>query len=138
MNAQVLEGDWNTIRGLVKAKWGQLTDDDLLFADGNIDMLIGRIQQRTGEGREAIERYLDELTSHGASAISSAAHAAGHAAQQVAGRLRSQYGQVAEEAHARVQDVEEMVRRNPAETMIAAFGVGLVVGMIVGLALRPR
>ena len=63
INAQEMQGKWNKIRGQVKQKWGQLTDDDLTFQSGNVDQLVGRIQQKTGEGREAIEKFLGELTS---------------------------------------------------------------------------
>ena len=73
VNTQVLQGQWNQVRGQLKKKWGQLTEDDLKFANGNIDQLVGRIQHKTGEAREAIESFLDELTSHGASAVSQAA-----------------------------------------------------------------
>ena len=59
VNAQVLQGQWNQVRGELKKKWGQLTEDDLRFTNGNIDQLVGKIQQRTGEAREAIEQFLE-------------------------------------------------------------------------------
>ena len=59
VNAQVLQGQWNQVRGELKKKWGQLTEDDLRFNNGNIDQLVGKIQQRTGEAREAIEQFLE-------------------------------------------------------------------------------
>jgi uncharacterized protein YjbJ (UPF0337 family) len=65
VNTQVLQGQWNQVRGQLKKKWGQLTEDDLKFTNGNIDQLVGRIQHKTGEAREAIEGFLDELTSQG-------------------------------------------------------------------------
>ena len=70
INAQELQGQWNTLRGKVKEKWGQLSDDDLQIHGGNIDQLVGRIQQKTGEGRESVERFLNDLTSKGSSAVS--------------------------------------------------------------------
>src|SRR5277367_5521039 len=73
VNAQVLQGQWNQVRGELKKKWGQLTDDDLRFNNGNIDQLVGKIQQRTGEAREAIEQFLGEAASQGASAVAQAA-----------------------------------------------------------------
>ena len=91
VNAQALQGQWNQIRGDLKKKWGQLTDDDLRFTNGNIDQLIGKIQQRTGEAREAIEQFLTESTSQGASAISQAAGQVGQYARQATDReLRHQ------------------------------------------------
>jgi uncharacterized protein YjbJ (UPF0337 family) len=138
INAQEIQGQWNTIRGLAKQKWGQLTEDDLQLNGGNIDLLVGRIQQKTGEGREAIERFLGEVTSHGASAVSSATEAVGHAAQEAASQLRARYGQVAGEAQERIEYAEQMVRERPVQSVVAAFGVGVVVGVIFGLALRSR
>ena len=39
----------------MKKKWTNLTDDDPQFAEGKQDELLGRIQKRTGETREAVE-----------------------------------------------------------------------------------
>ena len=68
INAQALQGQWNQVKGQVRERWGQLTDDDLQIHGGNIDQLVGRIQQRTGETRDVVERYLTELTARGSSA----------------------------------------------------------------------
>jgi uncharacterized protein YjbJ (UPF0337 family) len=138
INAQELQGQWNTLRGRVKEKWGQLTDDDLQIHGGNIDQLVGRIQQKTGEGREAIERFLSDLTSRGSASVASAAEAVGNFAQQAGERFRDQYGQFAEHARDRYDMAQDMVRHNPGQSVAAAFGVGLVAGIIVGLALRSR
>ncbi len=51
-----MRGDWNIAKGKLKQKWAQLTDDDLRYADGKQDELIGRIQKRTGEPREAVAK----------------------------------------------------------------------------------
>lgn len=138
INAQELQGQWNNLRGQVKQKWGQLTDDDLQISGGNIDQLVGKIQQKTGEGREAIERFLGELTSRGSSAVAHATEAVGNYAHQAGDRLRDQYGHVAEQARERFDHAQDHVRHNPAQSVAAAFGVGLVAGLIVGLALRSR
>ena len=44
-----IEGNWKQLRGKVREKWGQLTDDDLQIQGGNIDQLVGKIQQKTGD-----------------------------------------------------------------------------------------
>jgi uncharacterized protein YjbJ (UPF0337 family) len=56
-----IKGDWNISKGKLKQKWGTLTDDDLQFAEGKSDELIGRIQKRTGETREAVEKAIEEF-----------------------------------------------------------------------------
>src|SRR3954453_6207991 len=101
INAQELQGQWNKLRGQVKQRWGQLTDDDLQIQGGNVDQLVGKIQQRTGEGREAIEKYLTELTSRGSSVVSQAAETVGNYAQQAGDRLREHYGQFSDQARER-------------------------------------
>ena len=55
-----LKGNWNFIKGNLKQKWANLTDDDLLYEEGKEDELIGRIQQRTGEAKETINDYLEQ------------------------------------------------------------------------------
>jgi uncharacterized protein YjbJ (UPF0337 family) len=55
------KGDWNIIRGVLKQKWAKLTDDDLEFAKGKTDELLGRIQKRTGETREAVEKVFKDI-----------------------------------------------------------------------------
>lgn len=60
MTATETKGNWNILKGKLKQKWANLTDDDLQFAEGKSDELIGRIQKRTGESQEAIKRYMKE------------------------------------------------------------------------------
>ena len=62
MNTQEIKGDWKIIKGKLKQQWAQLTDDDLQMAEGMEEELIGRIQKRTGESREAVEKALKDAT----------------------------------------------------------------------------
>jgi uncharacterized protein YjbJ (UPF0337 family) len=61
MTTLEIKGDWNITKGKLKQKWASLTDDDLLFSRGAEDELIGRIQKRTGETREAIEKAVHDF-----------------------------------------------------------------------------
>ncbi len=56
-----LKGSWNEIKGKLKQKYGQLTDDDLTFAEGKDDELLGRLQQRLGKTKEEIRSELEGL-----------------------------------------------------------------------------
>ena len=58
MNTLEIKGNWNIIKGTVKQKWAMLTEDDLQYIDGTQDELIGRIQKRTGESRDEIEKVV--------------------------------------------------------------------------------
>ena len=63
MNKLEIKGDWNITKGKLKPKWATLTDDDLQFAEGQQEELLGRIQKRTGETREAVEKAVKEACS---------------------------------------------------------------------------
>lgn len=138
VNTQVLQGQWNQVRGELKKKWGQLTDDDLRFADGNIDQLIGKIQQCTGAGREAIEQFLSDVTSRGASAISQAAGQVGQYARYAGDQMREGYNRISDQFERGREFSQEMVRENPGRSIAAAFGIGILLGVVVGMALRSR
>jgi uncharacterized protein YjbJ (UPF0337 family) len=60
MTTLEIKGDWNIIKGSLKQKWARLTEDDLQFIEGQQDELLGRIQRRTGESREAVETAIKE------------------------------------------------------------------------------
>jgi len=137
-NAQQVQGQWNSVKGQVKERWGQLTDDDLQIQGGNVDQLVGKIQQRTGETREAVEKFLTDLTGRGASAVAQATEAVSNYAQQAGDRLRDRYGDIADQARDRYDLVQDHVRHNPGQSVATAFGIGIVAGLIVGLALRSR
>lgn len=61
MNKLTWKGRWNELKGKVKQQYGELTDDDLAYVDGQEDELLGRLQQRTGKTKEEVERWLNEL-----------------------------------------------------------------------------
>ena len=56
-----MKGSWNEMKGKLKQKYAQLTDDDLTFAEGKEEELLGRLQQRLGKAKEDIRRELEEL-----------------------------------------------------------------------------
>ncbi len=56
-----IKGNWNEIKGKLKQKYGELTDDDLTFAEGKEDELLGRLQQRLGKSKEEVRRAIEEV-----------------------------------------------------------------------------
>lgn len=56
-----IKGNWNQLKGKFKQKYGELTEDDLAYQEGKEDELIGRIQERTGQAKSEIKKFIDEL-----------------------------------------------------------------------------
>ena len=56
-----IKGGWNEIKGKLKQKYTQLTDDDLTFAEGKEEELLGRLQQRLGKSKEEVRREIEEF-----------------------------------------------------------------------------
>ena len=61
MNQDVIQGQWQQLKGSLKAKWGKLTDDDLSRAQGDHQYLIGRLQERYGWQKDQAEREIREF-----------------------------------------------------------------------------
>ena len=59
MNSDILEGKWKQLRGEIRDKWGQLTDDELDQIAGKRDKLAGLLQERYGYNRMEAEKEID-------------------------------------------------------------------------------
>ena len=58
MNWDQIAGNWKQVKGVVRKKWGKLTDDDVDVIAGKRDILLGKIQERHGIAREEAEKEL--------------------------------------------------------------------------------
>jgi len=54
-----IKGAWNEVKGKLKQKYAQLTDDDLLFTEGKEEELYGRLQKRLGKTKEEIRSEIE-------------------------------------------------------------------------------
>jgi len=144
-----LKGRWNEIRGQIKQKWGQLTDDDLRQAEGNTDQLIGLIQRKTGEGREQISKFFENFSREAGDKATDAMGQAGQAFNQAAETVQRYAGDAQkyvqegyQQASRSVQDgmhqAEETVKQRPVESLAVAFGTGVITGLLVALVMRSR
>lgn len=143
MNQQVVEGNWNEVKGEIMTKWGQLTDNDLTSVKGSFTELVGLIQKKTGQAREVVERELNEIIAEGSQLASRAAASAREAAatarvaaQQAGERVHDGYEYAAYQADEAYQQAEAMIRNRPLEAAAVVFGAGVAVGVLVGLAFR--
>ena len=61
MNEDRIKGNWKQLTGKIKAKWGDLTDDDLTRAEGTHEYLVGKVQERYGIARDEAARQVKDF-----------------------------------------------------------------------------
>ena len=61
MNKLQMRGSWNEIKGKLKQQYGNLTDDDLVFAEGKDDELLGRLQKKLGKTKDEVREIIEKL-----------------------------------------------------------------------------
>lgn len=153
LNQQMLSGRWHEVKGKLKQKWGQLTDDELRTFDGNVDHLVGTIQRKTGETRANVEHFLDQLSGEveqsagevGARVRKGAAQVAeagSHAVEEIGSRVKHGAEQAMETVQhgyesikSGYEEAERVVQERPGQAVALAFGIGLLAGVTVSLFL---
>lgn len=61
MNKLNIKGNWNEVAGKLKQQFANLTDDDLLFAEGKEEELLGRLQKKLGKNKGEIRKLIAKL-----------------------------------------------------------------------------
>ncbi len=63
MNWNIVEGQWDQLKGALKEQWGKLTDDDLTEIAGNRDKMLGKLKEQYGWATEEAEEKLNQFFS---------------------------------------------------------------------------
>jgi len=61
MNKLMIKGNWNELKGKLKQKYAKISDDDLVYAEGKEDELLGRLQKVTGKTKEELVNEINKL-----------------------------------------------------------------------------
>jgi uncharacterized protein YjbJ (UPF0337 family) len=138
VNAKTLEGNWTKIKGKLRERWGHLSGDELESIHGNIEQLIGTIQQKTGEARASIENYLEELTADGATFANKAAETVKQAASNAQETVQDAAKQASDAMRTQYKNTEKTIKQRPMESVAVCFGAGLISGVVLGLMFRSR
>src|SRR5947209_7452206 len=133
VNQQTVKGDWNELTGKLRSKWGQLNNDEMQQFKGDATQLVGYIQRKTGETRDKIEGFLNDLGARSGDAVSRAAETVKDFASQAVQTAKDSADAVAEHARSGYAAAERLVKQRPASTVAAAFGAGLVFGVLISL-----
>jgi uncharacterized protein YjbJ (UPF0337 family) len=153
MNQFEFESSWNEIKGLLRQKYGQLTDNDVQFVEGKGEELLGRLQAKLGMSAEELHSTLRELqaqTWNGvgkfreqigqarAKAVELATdvkervtHAAGDLKAAASAKTEEMTAMARDKAQTMRVDGEEYVRQNPRQALIGALAAGFVVGLLL-------
>ena len=153
MKHSALENSWDTIKGSLKQRYGQLTDDDLTFAEGKGDELLARLREKLGLSAHDLNALLEELKEKATGRVEQVKAKAADLADDVrakvgaavedvkakgaaaADEVKAQAGVAYDEARKRVrtfrEDSEEYVRQNPRESLVAALCAGFVAGLLI-------
>jgi len=137
-NAEQLAGSWNEIKGKIKEKWGQLSESDLDRFKGNVDQLVGHMQQKTGQARHDIEAFLAEVVGNTSGMMQKFRDTATEFTSRAAETVQEQYDQVSEKVGETYDAAQDIVKRNPVESVATSFGVGVLCGLLLALVLRSR
>ncbi len=54
-----VRGNWNIVKGKLKQQYGDLTDNDLTYAEGQEEEFLGRLQRKTGETKQSLKDFID-------------------------------------------------------------------------------
>lgn len=60
MNKDIIEGNWEQLKGSIQQKWGELTDDNCDEIEGSRKKLAGKIQEAYGKSQEEAEKEIAE------------------------------------------------------------------------------
>ncbi|MGK7371230.1 MAG: CsbD family protein [Candidatus Halalkalibacterium sp. M3_1C_030] len=60
MNELKFKGNWNEVKGKLKQKYAELTDDDLQYTEGKEEQLIGRIQKKLGKSKDEVRKIINK------------------------------------------------------------------------------
>ncbi len=144
-----LKANWNQIKGGLRQRYAILTDDDLNFAEGKGEELLGRLQEKLGIGEDELQHVLQELDEKAGGVRGKVEDVKAKAAEVVDDVKHKASGYVddaraaaslkAEEvvAHAKQrartlhEDAEEYIRQQPRQALLTALAAGFVAGLLL-------
>ena len=131
IHQQTVSHHWHEVAAKLRERWSCLTPDDIHAFNGNVDELVEKIARLTGESREEVQQYLDQLSGNLVWMAEDLRDKAAKATSQAMAGARNGYNA------ARTQTART-VKQNPVETAAVAFGLGLLAGVGLALLSRPQ
>lgn len=152
MSVPRFEKEWDGFKGHVAVKWDRIPDEDLLKIEGNFGDLVSLISEKYGEKKGVVEEKLKELydgylatRERVAEGLSEVRENIQHRSQDLAAGIRDRTNAYQEKAKERLQKIreenidpavqksEEYIKVHPFSAVMGAFGVGMLIGGVIGL-----
>ena len=115
---------WDEIKGQLKQRFAQLTDEDLTFVEGRAAELLARLREKLSLSAQDLEALLNELWE----AVETRA---GRLADELRDKAGATYDQARQRARGLLDEGGEYVRKNPRESLVAALCAGFVAGLLI-------
>jgi uncharacterized protein YjbJ (UPF0337 family) len=61
MDRMIFQGKWDEIKGKLKQKYANLSDNDLMYVEGKEDETLGRIERKLGKSRDEVVKIIRGL-----------------------------------------------------------------------------
>jgi len=144
-----LKANWNQIKGSLRQRYAILTDDDLNFAEGKGEELLGRLQEKLGIGEDELQHVLKELDekaggmrgkveevkTRAAEVFDDVKHKASGYVDDAKAAASLKAEEVVAEAKQRArtlhEDAEEYIRQQPRQALLTALAAGFVAGLLL-------
>lgn len=130
-----LNDNWRSMSGAIKAKYDEITDDELNDVNGSVQRLFALVQQKTGQTRQEVESYLSELCEQQGTTFAQFCATMADYAESARESLRDGYSQVSRQMQRGYDSSLEAVSERPVISVGAALAVGLIAGVAIGLSI---
>jgi len=134
---QLVAQKWDQIRSAIKAKWSQLSDQDLEMIDGDSRKLVALVHQKTNLPLHEIEEGIDAIAAESQGLLSRIARTASEFAQSASEFAQSAGSQVSVPMQRAYTQARELVETRPLPSVASAFAAGMLLG-ILGYALAAQ
>src|SRR5574339_773061 len=135
LTREELQGHWTQLKGRIRERWGQITDDELQQVHGDAEQFVGFLQRKTGQSRQEVESFVRDAMNRGQSFAQQAGDTVRDYAQRAAQNMQDGYETIEQNLESGFQEAQETVRARPIESVGVAFGAGMVAGVLVSLML---
>lgn len=128
-NRTIPADEWSHLSNKVREQWSDVTAEDIEQTKGNAEELISAVQQKTGETREIVERFIREGLDQASTQFNQLRESTSHYSEEAVEAMREGYDRASAQIRESYSEAQRYVRRKPTESLAIAFGAGILTGL---------